>query len=402
MTKKTTLPLAVIALACLGALGLVAVRPTVSPEPSSRRPPVVETLEAKPRDVRIRVWAHGSVEPRTESDVVAEVSGRIEWVSPSLVAGGFVHEGEPLLRIEAGDFEVGVARAQAGLARATSRLQLADADLRRLDSLSRSGVVSPADLDDAKSARAVAQADLLEAEAALAQARRDLARTEVRSPYLGRVRTKHVDLGQYVTRGAPIGRLYAVDYAEVRLPIPDEEAAFLDLPIGYRGEPGEAAGPAVTLHAEFAGRRHTWSARIVRTEGELDARTRMIHAVARVDDPYGRGDDPDRPPLAVGLFVEAEIEGRVFEDVVALPRKALRGGQDEIVVVDAEGRLARRTVDVLRRERDRVLIRAGVAPGERVCLTSPRVAVDGMQVESVAITPPDAGATVLARAETAP
>ena len=383
LKAKTVLPIALVALAGVAALGLVAIQPTAVPQPMLRRPPLVQTLGIEPRDIELMIRAHGTVVPRTESELVSEVSGRIVWVSPSLAAGGFVQEGERLLAIEPGDYEVAVERAEAGLARAESQLQLAESHLARLSRLSKSGALSTADLDDALSGRSVAEANRREASAVLNQAQRDLARTQVLSPFVGRVRKKLADVGQYVTRGAPVARVYAVDYAEVRLPIPDDEAAFVDLPIDYRDEQADMRGPEVILRADFAGRTYSWNGRIVRTEGELDPKTRMIHAVARVEDPYARGDDPSRPPLAVGLFVEAEIRGRSFHDIVVLPRKVLRGGADEVVLVDSEGRLERRGVEVLRRESERVLIRAGLSRGERVCLTSPSIAVEGMAVRSV-------------------
>jgi RND family efflux transporter MFP subunit len=235
-------------------------------------------------------------------------------------------------------------------------------------------------------AREVAEASVIEAEAALRQARRDLERTEVRSPYLGRVRDKRVDVGQFVGRGAPIGRLYAVDYAEVRLPLADADAAFVELPIAYRDAESAAPAPEVILRADFAGRSHTWRGHIVRTEGELDARTRMIHAVARIEDPYGRGDAPDRPPLSVGLFVEAEILGREIDDVVRVPRAALRG-ESTVVVVDPDGLIRLRRVDVLKRNRDEVLVTAGLEPGDRLCTTPLSITVDGMRVETVEAQP---------------
>jgi hypothetical protein len=108
----------------------------------------------------------------------------------------------------------------------------------------------------------------------------------------------------------------------------------------------------------------------------------MIHAVARVEDPYGRGDDPDRPPLAVGLFVNAEIQGRRVDDAVVIPRSALRG-HSEVVIVDDENRLRLRRVDVLRRNPRTVVLIAGLDPGERVCTAPLSVVVDGMQVRPV-------------------
>jgi multidrug efflux pump subunit AcrA (membrane-fusion protein) len=143
------------------------------------------------------------------------------------------------------------------------------------------------------------------------------------------------------------------------------------------------AGPPVELSARFAGGEHRWQGRIVRTEGEIDPKSRMVHAVARIDDPYGRdasGSPRGRPPLAVGMFVEAEIEGRQVPEAVVLPRAALRGA-DEVLVVDDENRLRMRRVDVLRTDGDRVVIQGGLAPRERVVVSPLEAVADGMRVE---------------------
>ena len=176
-----------------------------------------------------------------------------------------------------------------------------------------------------------------------------------------------------------MARIYAVDRAEVRLPIPDHELAFLELPLTYRGESLEAPGPEVRLRASFAGGEYVWSGRVVRTEGEIDPQTRMVHAVAQVDDPYGRGEDPDRPPLAVGLFVEAEIEGRLVRDAFVVPGAALRD-TNQVLVIDDEDRLRFREVEVLRADRRQVVIGAGLEAGERVCVSPLEAVTDGMRV----------------------
>jgi RND family efflux transporter MFP subunit len=377
---KVLLPVAVVTLGLLLSGGLVMIRPSVATHRPARPAPLVRTVRAEPQSVHLSIHTQGSVEPRTESDLIAEVSGRITWVSPSLVGGGFLEEGELLLGVDARDYEVAVARAEAALTRAESQLELARRALERSRSLTKRGVASSAALDDAENSARVGVANHLEAEAALTQARNDLERTRIRAPFAGRVRAKHVDVGQFVNRGAPVARIYAVDYAEVRLPIADDAAAFVELPIDYRDKGTDGRHPEVVLKAEFGGQEHRWSGRIVRTEGELDPRTRMIHAVARVEDPYGRGDQPERPPLAVGLFVEAEIQGRRVDGVYSLPRSALRGS-DRVVVVDGEDHARLRHVDLLQRLPDRVLIRSGLEPGERVVISPLALTVEGMRVE---------------------
>jgi multidrug efflux pump subunit AcrA (membrane-fusion protein) len=136
----------------------------------------------------------------------------------------------------------------------------------------------------------------------------------------------------------------------------------------------------VRLHAKFAGGEHVWSGTVVRTEGEIDPESRMVHVVARVEAPYAREEAAGRPPLAVGLFVRAEIEGREVHGVVVLPRAAVHQN-DRVWVVDAEGRLRERTVDVLRSIQDEVVVAGGLRSGERVVVSPLETAVEGMAVE---------------------
>ena len=188
------------------------------------------------------------------------------------------------------------------------------------------------------------------------------------------MRSERVDTGQFVRRGTSLGTIYAVDFAEVRLPIQDEELAYLDLSLA---PDDDAPGTPVLLHARFAGSDYTWEGSVVRTEGELDAASRMVHVVARVADPYRARDG--RPPLSVGMFVDADILGTTITDAVRLPRSAMRGDDQVMVVVDGN-RLQLRQVDVLRRERDDVLISSGLSAGELVCVSPLPATVDGMRV----------------------
>jgi RND family efflux transporter MFP subunit len=380
---KLTLPVIVVLVGFVAAGGMIAARPNVAVEKPEHQAPLVRVFSAQPTNVQLTVEARGSVVPRTESELVAEVSGRIVWVSPSLASGGFLETDDVLLRIDPLDYEIAVTRADAALTRAESELELAQASLGRQRKLASRGVESSAALEGAVNAAQVAEAMQRDALATLQKARRDLERTQVRSPFAGRVREKRVDVGQFVGRGSPVARIYAVDFAEVRLPIPDSELAFVDLPIAYR-DGGESSNksPDVLLRSRFAGREHVWRGKIVRTEGEIDPKTRMIHAVARVPDPYGRGDDPDRPPLSVGLFVEAEILGRRVDDVVVIPREALHGG-DQVAVVDDEGRLHLRAVEVLKRNRESVVLRSGIEAGERICTSPLGISIEGMQVQTI-------------------
>jgi len=346
---------------------------------------MAEPVDADPgtlRTLRHVIRSQGTVRPRTEADLVAEVDGRILWIAPEFAPGGFFEAGAPLVRLDPRDYELAVERAQANLRRARSEREFAASELERQEGLSIGGVASVSQLADARRAATVAEAAWMEARAALEQAERDLARTELRAPFAGRIRDERVDVGQFVNRGETLAQLYATDYAEIRLPIPDEELAFLDVRIATPGEPLDLVDSPVKLMARFAGQHAEWTGRLVRTEGEIDERSRMVHAVARVEDPYRRNADTPSVPLAVGLFVRAEIQGAEVRDVIVVPRYAIRD-EEQILVVDAEDRLHSRAAEIVRIDRDEVVIQGPLAPGERICVSPVQIVVEGMAVRAV-------------------
>ena len=383
MNPKLLTPIVIALITAVGAFTLVATAPSIEHVEPTRAIPTVRVIDAIPQTLRYGVKTQGTVTPRTEADLVPEVSGRVVWIAPSLAPGGFFEADAPLVRLESRDYELARDRKAAALKRVESEGEFAAAELKRQEGLSSAGVASQSQIADARRAGSVAEANLLDARAALEQAQRDLDRTEIRAPFEGRVRDEHVDVGQFVSRGAVIARLYATDYAEIRLPIPDDQLAFLDLLTPSPDDaPYAVGGPLVRLSATFAGRHSEWLGRVVRTEGEIDPRSRMIHVVARVEHPYAQQGDKAVVPLAVGLFVQAEIEGPEVEGVIVIPRYAMRD-DSQILVVDSENRLYRRKVKILRIDRDQVLVEGPLAAGERICVSPIQVVVEGMRVRPV-------------------
>jgi RND family efflux transporter MFP subunit len=378
---RRILPILILGVASLGAIALFQLRP----EPEIRRPevvpPLVRVVPVIKQDVELTVASQGTVGPRIESQLVPEVSGRVLRMSPSLVVGGFFDKGEVLLEIDPFDYRQAVAEQRARVAQARLRLAQEEAEAevarREWEELGGGDEAKPLTLREPQLADARAAVEA--AEAVLERARRDLERTTVRAPFDGRVRNEQVDVGQYVNRGVAIAIIYAVDAAEIRLPLPDGDLAFVDLPdIVYRDGAGADDGPEVILRADFAGEVHEWRGRVVRTEGEIDPRSRMVNVVAGVADPYARGDEDGRPPLVVGMFVHAEIRGKTVRDVAVLPRAALRAGDRVWVVTD--DRLRFREVELLRAERDVVLIGGGLDNDELVCISPMEAVTDGMRV----------------------
>ena len=393
-------PLGILALAGLGAFILIATAPEVESVATEKTLPLVRAIDVAPEDISFTVRSQGTVAPRTESELIPEVSGRVVWISPSLVSGGFFTQDEPLLRIDDRDYQAALARAQADVARAEGEAEHATSELSRQRGLARSKANSRSQLSDAIRAERVAEASLQAARVQLEIAERDLARTEIKAPFDGRVRNERVDYGQFVSRGSPIANVYATDFAEIRLPLADQQLAFLDLP-GLLSPVGAPDGPEVRLHAQFAGQDHTWVGQIVRTEGEIDDESRMVHVVAQVEDPYGAKQarqnalaqdgggfesetvsESGPSPLAVGLFVRAEIDGKVAEDVITVPRVSMRDA-NQMLVVDRDNRLQKRTVDVLRIDREDVVVRGDLEMGDRVVVSPLQVVVEGMEVRTI-------------------
>ena len=377
MIKRFLFPIAIV-VAGLGLAGLIiATGPKLEQQSPPSSAPLVRTWVADVQTVQMTSITHGSVLPRTESELIPEVSGRIIEMSPVVVSGGFFKKGDVLLKIDPLDYEVALEQARASLASARSEFTNATKAHNRLLDLAKRQSASQSQQDDALNRLRFAQASIREATARLSKAERDITRTTVTAPYDGRVRTERVDIGQFVTRGAPIASLYATDVAEVRLPIQDEELAYLKLPLS--GQTDQHM-PTVILRARFAGEEHTWQGRIVRTEGELDPKTRMINIVAQVQSPYERSGS--RPPLAVGLFVEAEIIGKRVDNVFVLPRSALQANEQVYVMTD-ENRLSFREVEIIREVGEDVYITGGLKRGETISLSTVSNAIEGMLVRPI-------------------
>lgn len=381
---KKLLPVLIIGVAAALTTLLIVNRPRPEVKAPEERVTLVEVLVAKPQDMPFSVASQGTVEPRTQTTVVAEVSGRVVAVADNYVVGGFFREGDLLLSLDAADYEVQVQQSRANLltaqAQLTQETAQAEQATRQWQSTGRALADAPP-LALRTPFLEEARARVLFAEADLARAERQLDRTQIRAPYDGLIREKLVDIGQFVGTGTQLMRTFAVDYAEVRLPLTDRDIAFVDLP-----QPGQMAAnngrdKTVTLSATVGGRPLQWNAHIVRTDGVVDSSTRVYHAVAQVADPYGLRQDSSRPPLHIGSFVNATLEGIVAHNVVSLPHSAVRNG-NQIMIMDEDNRLRVRPVNVLRTDPDFVYINRGIQAGERIIVSPVPVPIDGMRVST--------------------
>jgi RND family efflux transporter MFP subunit len=349
-------------------------------------PPVmlIDVITAKKGTVNFSVKAQGTVTPRTQTILISEVSGLITEVSPVFMVGGFFKKGDVLIRIDDRNYRADLKSAQATIAsartmvaRETGLADYAQEDWQRLrGQLGSSKSASALALRKPQLAEAMANLDYALAD--LDKKRGDLQRTTIRAPYDGLVREKRADIGQFVTAGSALATTFAVDYAEIRLPLPDNELAFLELPDAM--DSNNVNHPAVTLTAEIGGEQQHWQGEIVRTEGVFDERSRVLYVVAQVKDPYGQESGIWKTPLRIGTFVEASIEGKLARNVFVLPRGALRSGE-RIWIVDDEDLIRPRSVNILRADEESIYISSGLEDGQLVCLTPLENPLPGTRVK---------------------
>lgn len=353
-------------------------KPQIEKTSQAPSPPAVRIFEVETGSRTVMIMSEGTVRASQEISLVPEVAGKVFFVSPSLASGGRFRKGETLLRIDPVDYRLALTLAEAKVRDAESILQLTQEEAqvaleewRMFPADGSESTDSPPPLVVKEPQLAAAKAGLEAARADLEKARLNLDRTEVKAPFDGRVTEENVDVGQYVVPGQALASLYSTQTAEIALPLEVDDLFWFHVP-GFT--PGDNPGSPATVRATVAGRDLSWQGEVVRSDGRLDERTRMIKVVVAVDEPYAK-----KPPLIVGLFVTVEIEGSTLPDSAVVPRSALR--QDDLVwVVGDEDRLAFRKVDVARPQGDEVLIKAGLRQGDRVVVSPLKAVTDGMSV----------------------
>jgi RND family efflux transporter MFP subunit len=413
--------------ATLGSTAMIVLKTEPAKVESRAVGPLVEVLTVQLEDAPTQVTGHGEVHAKVRAQVVPQVGGRVMKLHPNMVSGGLIPAGEPLIEIDASDYELAVSSAKADLQRAeaasqsaqamiadaTSRLKDARDDYERMQSLKTRDVATQRELDKtkvtldvaeaadrtARSQLATAKAQIASARVALEKAQLDLSRTKLTMPFDAVVASEQIDEGQFITAGQSVGEVYGTHMIEIPVPLIDDELRWLPhIPVaGESRSSNPGPLPPATVQARILGRTCQWEGVVARAEGQLDSRTRMIHLVVQVADPFAAGS----PPLIPGAFVNVSIQGQMLEQVAELPRHALRGDGD-VVWVARDGRLKIQPVSVAHTQGDRVYISEGLEAGDKVVVSSLDVATNGMLVRTPeqAAAPPAAGAVSGAGATT--
>lgn len=378
---KILAPVLVLTVSIGVVQALSAAKPAPEKKEESQRLISLYVDEVKSDMVTISVQTQGEVRPKTEIDLIPQVSGRIMAISEAFAEGAEFGAGETLIKIDDTNYKLAVIRAQARVAEAKVAVhrELANAKIKEDHWLDKRTSGEPTAYALNKPQVLEVEAKLLAAEADLKEARLNVARTEINVPFLGRVREKNIGIGQYVTAGTRLGRVFSTDTVEISLPLTDAQLAELNLPMGFMADAFNA--PVVQFKAHIGNNEHIWTGRIVRTHASVDSQTRLIYAIAEVEDPYGLGSDRGAP-IAVGMFVHAEIAGVNSQAALVLPRLALRNA-NKVYVINDENRLEIRTVEVISTSKETVLVSTGVEVGDKVVTSTIPAAVDGMEVRAI-------------------
>jgi RND family efflux transporter MFP subunit len=375
--------LVILAVAFMGVKAMFSAKPEAKRWGGNKPAPsvAVETAPLTTRDYQVWIDSYGTVEPLTQTELVAEVTGRVVSVSSNIRAGGQFNEGDVLVQLDDRDFkvEVDIAASDAAQANVAYLQELAEADLAAKDWNKAPKNETARLLALRKPQVAAAKAALDAANARLARAKLNLERTRIKAPFDGMVLTQSIDIGQVVNSTQTIATIYSTDAVEVRLPVKLSELDYLTLTEGNKS----SEKVNVALYGELGSRTYQWNGTVVRSEGAFDAATRTLFVVAQIDDPFTNL--PQRPAIRVGQFLRAQIQGETLNDVFVIPRKAI--SQDYTVSVMVDNTLRKRQVAPLWTDKDAVVVgmssQAPLQIGDRLILTPVSNLPDGTRIKAL-------------------
>lgn len=364
---KRFLPLIIIAAAIAIIFVVIASKPKAEKRPQQRQANIsVSITQVLPINYAPVVTSFGSVEPRVQSKLVAQVSGRVEYVADKFRDGGTFSKGDLLIQLEKADYEIEFAIADANLLdtervleEEQARVEQAKEDWRRLG---KSGEPAPLVLREPQ--LKAAQASLKAAQARVQAAQLALDRTEIFAPYDGRVISLAVDLGQVVMANTLLADIFATDAAEIRLPIKNRDLRYITLPEQSPNEP---------LYADIIsdlGETETWQATLVRSSAAVDEASRQLYVVARLNAPFNSipGEGRGQNALRAGQYVTAKLKTKPIEQALLVPNSAIYQGA--YVYVYRDEQVFRRDIVFNWQDERNAVIEQGLEPGEYV-VTSP-------------------------------
>ncbi|MDH3599246.1 MAG: efflux RND transporter periplasmic adaptor subunit [Candidatus Tectomicrobia bacterium] len=424
--------LVLLAVGIGGMTALVRLRKPPERQSIEERAKLVRVMKVQQQELPLTLEGFGTVRSKTEWRVVPEVAGPLVQVSPYLRAGLHVQKGELLLEIDPRPYQLAVQRIQAQIEQdrreidvlrqqqrnyeatlriAKRNLEIAEAELKRDETLVRKGTISSRERDLRRQSRnemeqgvqtaqnnwllidpqiAKTEAAIAVAQVQLADAELQLEKTRLRAPFDGQVISSHLDPGEFVQAGQEAAKLYDTSVVEIPMSIPLDDLRWFpslspDVLRDHSQPHPSSPLPPATVHWRSSEREYTWQGHVGRWESGLDARTRTLTLVIEVNEPWKSFRPGDQPPLQPGMFCRLTIETRRVPQAVRIPRTALRPGNTVFLVQD--GVLAVRPVEVLYVQKESVIVTAGLEPGDQLIVSPLSTPVVGMKLRSREVDP---------------
>jgi RND family efflux transporter MFP subunit len=383
-------PIVIIFVAVI-ILSIIAIN---APKPAKKtvklKAPLIEVMSLTPSDVTFVISSQGSIVPRTETKLTSEVSGQVTDVSNKFLVGGFFKKGEVLLTIDDTSYQVSLLRAQSQQQAAQAKLieEQARAKQAQDEWLLTGRSVDEAPILALRTPQLkMAEAGMLAAEADIKEAKLKLSRTKIIAPYDAMLISKQVDIGQYVTMGTVMATTYAIDYAEVRLPVKHRDITFLALTKNDKKLSGDISANEnwqlnqisgeVELFYQLNGSRHHWNAHLVRHEAVVDNKSRVHYLVAQIEDPYHVLTQSSHDEIRIGTFVNAKINGKQLNNIISIPIGAVYSGST-VYLIDEENRLKIQHIDVMRSDSNFIYTTDNIENNHRLILTKLATPIEGM------------------------
>ena len=349
----------------------------ISPDPIQEKDPMdVNVQILTPIDYQIKIKSTGTTTPITQTVLTSEVGGEVIYRSKKFSEGSSVISGEILAKIDDTDLQLQYKNALLQLASAEVQfaVQKAEAEIAQ-EAWDQVGEGIPQELTTKKPQLKQAKAALEVAKAQVQSAEKKLNKTEITAPYTGRIQNINIDLGSTIIPGQPVGSMYTSNEIEVTLSVKDSDLQFLDIPMdGRKLNPDQKS--IVIIKSLYKGEMQEWAGNLERVDGVIDPMTRMIKLIANFKNNFI---EETKPILPIGLFVEAEINGKQLEDVFMIPNSALTPN-GELLFLNQDDALEIRKVRVLTKMKNHILVKEGMKAGERVVVSKLSIATNGMLV----------------------
>ena len=349
----------------------------ISPDAIQEKDPMdVNVQILTPIDYQIKIKSTGTTTPITQTVLTSEVGGEVIYRSKKFSEGSSVISGEILAKIDDTDLQLQYKNALLQLASAEVQfaVQQAEAEIAQ-EAWDQVGEGIPQELTTKKPQLKQAKAALEVAKAQVQSAEKKLNKTEITAPYTGRIQNINIDLGSTIIPGQPVGSMYTSNEIEVTLSVKDSDLQFLDIPMdGRKLNPDQKS--IVVIKSLYKGEMQEWAGNLERVDGVIDPMTRMIKLIANFKNNFI---EETKPILPIGLFVEAEINGKQLEDIFMIPNSALTPN-DELLFLNQDDALEIRKVNVLTKMKNHILVKEGMKAGERVVVSKLSIATNGMLV----------------------